>query len=264
MYIEETRAKASSAFIFTNDVISNVRRKLSDDHEEEDKPTTFMRALLSPKFKLSSTEIRDEVKTLLIAAQDTTGISISATLLLLAMHKDKQAKVIEEMRRVIGNSADVPITDFEKLNELSYLEMVINEALRLIPVVPFVFRSVDSEVTSSEGYVIPPNANLIIPIFKIHRNKTFWGDDADEFKPERFEKEAFKKVNSYAFIPFTRGPRMCLGWRYAMQLMKIQLCNFLMRYEVDTSLKFDELEFELNVTLNICQGFKISIAERKM
>jgi cytochrome P450 len=180
------------------------------------------------------------------------------------MHKDKQQAVVEEMRRVIGDSADVQITDFEKLNELHYLEMVINETLRLIPVVPFVLRSVANEVTSHEGYVIPAKANLIIPIFKIHRNKNFWGEDADEFRPERFSKENIKKVNSYAFLPFTRGQRMCLGWRYAMLLMKIQLCNFLLRYEVDTGLKYEELEFELNLTLNICQGFKISISERRL
>ncbi|KAG5670858.1 hypothetical protein PVAND_001092 [Polypedilum vanderplanki] len=263
MYIDETKAK-SYAYTYAEDVIDNIRKKLNDDIDEEDKPTTFMRALMSPKFNLSESEISDEIKTLLVAAQDTTGISMSATLLLLAMHKDKQAKVIDEMHRVIGNNPDIPFTDFDKLNELHYLEMVINEALRLMPVVPFVFRSVDSEITSHEGYIIPPNANLIIPIFKIQRNKTFWGEDADKFRPERFEKENIKKVNSYAFLPFTRGPRMCLGWRYAMMLMKIQLCNFLVRYEVDTSLKYEELEFELNVTLNICQGFKISIKERNI
>ena len=63
-------------------------------------------------------------------------------------------------------------------------------------------------------------------------------------------------------MPFTKGPRMCLGYRYAMTLMKIQLVNFLMRYEVDTSLKFDELEYELNTTLNVCQGYMISIKKR--
>lgn len=180
------------------------------------------------------------------------------------MHKDKQAKVIEEMKQVIGSSADISITDIELLNKLEYLEMAINESLRLLPVVPYVFRSVDEEVVSHENFVIPANCILIIPIFKIHRNKTFWGENAEEFQPERFDKENIKKVHPYAFIPFAKGPRMCLGWRYAMILMKIQLCNFLMRYEVDTTLKYNELDFELNVTLNLCQGFQISIKERKM
>lgn len=178
------------------------------------------------------------------------------------MHKDKQQKVVDEMRQVMGTSSDKPMADLNKLNELHYLEMVINESLRLIPVVPFVFRTIDNEVKSSEGYIIPAGAYLIIPIFKIHRNATFWGEDVLEFKPERFEKEKIRKIHSHAFIPFTKGPRMCLGWRYAMLLMKIQLCNFLMRYEVDASMKLNELEFELNVTMNIRQGFKISIKER--
>jgi hypothetical protein len=56
---------------------------------------------------------------------------------------------------------------------------------------------------------------------------------------------------------------MCLGWRYAMFFMKINIANFLLRYEINTSTKYDELEFALIVTMSICQGYKISLKERQ-
>jgi cytochrome P450 family 313 len=218
---------------------------------------------VDPKNNLCEDELLDEVSTLIVAAQDTTAIASSASLLLLAMHKDKQAKVVDELRQVFGTSTENLYIDVEQINELHYLDMVINEAMRLIPVVPLVTRTNESEFTSSEGYVIPANSNLIIPVFKLHRNKMYWGEDANQFRPERFQKESFSKVHPYAFIPFTKGPRMCIGWRYAMFVIKILLTHFLLRYEVDTSLKLDELQFKFHINLIVTQGFRISIKERR-
>ena len=188
---------------------------------------------------------------------------MSSALLLLAMNKDAQNKIVAELHEVLGKSPNAPFIDFEKLSELQYTEMVINETMRLMPVVPFVARRAESEIAVTKGYIIPESANISIPIFGIHRNKTYWGDDAEQFRPERFEKENFEKIHPYAFIPFTKGPRMCLGYRYAMALIKIQLANFLMRFEVDTNLKFDELELTSKISMTICQGYMISIKDRK-
>jgi len=180
------------------------------------------------------------------------------------MYKDIQDKVVAELHQVFGKLHEVPYIDHDQLNELQYLEMVMNEAMRLTPVVPIVFRLANDEISLSDGSKIPKGSNIIIPIHRIQRNKKFWGDDAEQFRPDRFEKENLEKIHPYAFIPFTKGSRMCLGYRYAMTLMKIQLANFLLRYEVDTSLKFEELEYELNTTMNVCQGYMISIKERRL
>lgn len=172
---------------------------------------------------------------------------MSTTLLMLAMHKDVQEKVFDEI-----SQSDSP---------LKYLEMVLNEVMRLFPVVPFAFRKTRDEV-AFEDMTIPANTNLFIPIIHIQRNPLYWGDDAHLFKPERFEKENLERVHPYAFMPFTKGPRMCLGWRYAMMLMKIAIASFLRRFEVDTTRKFDEIEPQLGCTLTIHGGYNISIKER--
>lgn len=195
-------------------------------------------------------------------AQDTSALTMSSTLLLLAMHKNIQDKVAVELKQVLGDLNEVAHISLEHLNRLEFLEMVVNEALRLMPVVPFVLRKSSREIPVTKNFIIPAASNILVPIFAVHRNKKIWGDDANQFRPERFEKGSFKNIHPYAFIPFTKGPRMCLGYRYAMTLIKVQLAHFLMKYEVDTLLKYEEIEFELNVTLIVCQGYKIKITKR--
>jgi cytochrome P450 len=266
VYDIEKKAGETCSFVFAPKVIEGIREKmamdLNNNKDPEEKPKTFIRAFMDPKNNFTESEVLDEINTLIVAAQDTSALATSSTLLLLAMHKDVQDRVVQELQQVLGKSIENQNLKIEQLNELQYLERTINEVMRVMPVVPLVGRRNKKEITLSGGIVIPEKANLVIPIFNIHKNKALWGDDADEFKPERFERENLEKVHPYAFIPFAKGPRMCIGWRYAMFLMKIQLANILLKYELDTSLKLDELEYKFSVTLNICQGHKLSIKKR--
>ena len=252
---------ANSAIAFTNDIIKNIRTKTNNNEDEKYK--SFMQAMVNPKNNFTEDELKHEVHSVVLAAQDTSAIASSMTLLMLAINKDIQQKVVDELHQIFGKTQDTPYIEFETANELVYLEMVINEVMRLYPVVPFVVRQVDEETVLGDNYKIPVGATVVVPINRIHKNKKYWGDDAEEFNPERFSKENFSKIHPYAYIPFTKGPRMCLGYRYAMVLMKIQLANFLMRYEVDTDLKLDELEFGVQVTMTVCQGYMIKIKDRK-
>ncbi|KAL7025553.1 hypothetical protein ACKWTF_013529 [Chironomus riparius] len=257
----QRHAMSNSAISFTEDIIKNIRSKTNNNENEKHK--SFMQAMVNPKNNLNDDELKHEVHTVVLAAQDTSAISSSMTLLVLAVFKDVQQKVVDELHQVFGKTRNTPYIEFENVNELVYLEMVINEVMRLYPVVPFVVRQVDEEIVLGDKYTIPAKAVVVVPISRVQKNKKHWGDDAEEFNPERFSKENFPKIHPYAFVPFTKGPRMCLGYRYAMMLMKIQLANFLMRYEVDTDLKLEELEFGVQVTMTVCQGYMIKIRDRK-
>jgi cytochrome P450 family 313 len=111
--------------------------------------------------------------------------------------------VFEELKTVFGDVGDeIPYIDYEKVNELVYLEMVINETMRLLPVVPMIFRYVSKNIQIGD-YEVPEGSNLFLPIMKIHRSKKIWGEDAMEFRPERFEKEEIAKIHPYAYLPFS-------------------------------------------------------------
>jgi cytochrome P450 len=90
-----------------------------------------------------------------------------------------------------------------------------------------------------------------------------WGEDADEFKPERFEPENIKKVHPYAYLPFSKGPRNCVGLNYANNSLKVVLAHFFRRFKTSTTLKIEELEFEYVIVMKVAQGYNVSLEKRK-
>ena len=115
------------------------------------------------------------------------------------MHQDVQEKVFEEIDTIVGSYDG--LLDLETLNKLTYLEMVIKEVLRLFPILPVVARETTAEFEMA-GFTIPEGTMLAISPFSVQRNTKYWGNDAHEFKPERFEPDNIKNVDPYAFIPF--------------------------------------------------------------
>lgn len=185
---------------------------------------------------------------------------MSAVLLMLAIHSNAQEKVYEELNGVFGLSGDVVI-DNNSLKKLPYLEMVIKESMRLFPVLPVSARTVTEDLVIGK-YTIPSGTNIFISTFQVHRNPKYWGDDANLFKPERFEPEQFRKIHPYAFIPFSGGPRICIGAKYGMLFMKTVLVNFLRKYKIKSNLKYDELDFEISISMKIVQRYMISLELR--
>lgn len=179
---------------------------------------------------------------------------------MLAMHKDVQAKVIEEIDSVVG--INDRIEDYETLHKLTYIEMVIKETMRLFPVLPVVAREVTDDL-EIDGCIIPQGTVLAIFSYGIHRSKKYWGADAELFRPSRFEPQNMENIHQYAYIPFTGGPRLCIGWRYAMVLMKVYLANFFSKYTVDTRLKYDEITLSLAPSITIDQKHMITIKDRE-
>jgi cytochrome P450 family 4 len=100
------------------------------------------------------------------------------------------------------------------------------------------------------NFTAPKGAMLILPTMDNHRDKKVWGEDALEFKPERFEHENFKNIHPYAYFPFSSGPRMCPGYKYSLLAMKIFISRFIMKYRVSTNMKFEDLEYVFGLTMD--------------
>lgn len=129
---------------------------------------------------------------------------------MLAMHEEKQQKVYEELLSVM-TTKDMDLTAAH-LNKLTYLDQCIRESLRLFPTVPLIGRS-PSEPIVLNNVEIPAGLPVIIGIRQIQRHAEYWGEDAHIFKPERFASDADQTFKSFpaAYIPFSLGPRNCLG-----------------------------------------------------
>lgn len=175
------------------------------------------------------------------------------------MHKNVQQKVIDEIESA-DLSENFSISN-EETKKFPYIEMVIKETMRLFPIGPMIARETTSEI-NLEGYNVPKGVILILSIFNLHRNEKVWGENAKKFIPERFEKEKMEKIHPYAFVPFSNGKRICLGYRYAMIFMRIFIIHFFKHFQIETSQKFEEIEVLMEMTLNLIKGFPISVSKR--
>lgn len=108
---------------------------------------------------------------------------------------------------------------------------------------------------------MPKGVCIILPQIEQHTDKNYWGDDVGEFKPERFLSENFEKVHPYVYIPFSRGPRMCPGYRYATMAMKIFLSKFLLKYRVTTPLTMQDIS-DCQLAIATRTGFSIKVERR--
>ncbi|KAK3017616.1 hypothetical protein RJ639_004850 [Escallonia herrerae] len=178
---------------------------------------------------LTVNELVDECKTLFFGGHETMALALTWTLLLLAMHPNWQNELREEIKQVIGGGE----IDATKLAGLK--KWVMNEVLRLYPSAPNVQRQAREDIRVDD-VVIPNGTNMWIDVVAMHHNRTFWGDDVNEFKPERFKDDLFGGCNhKMGYLPFGFGGRMCVGRNLAMMEYKIILSLILTRFSFSLS-----------------------------
>ena len=185
---------------------------------------------------------------------DTTTYGLLWTVHLLGRHPEVQRKVHDEIDQVL--SEEESITK-DKLRKLVYLEQVIKEAHRLFGSVPFVMRNLshDCEV---DGYVLPKGLDVAVAIFNLHRNPHVW-KDPETFDPNRFTKENSANRHPFAHIPFSAGPRNCIGQKFALQEEKVLLSLLLKKYRF---ISHEEEQIMGQLILKPYKQLDISIEQR--
>ncbi|KAH7040239.1 benzoate 4-monooxygenase [Microdochium trichocladiopsis] len=178
-------------------------------------------------------ELTAEALTQLIAGSDTTSNSSCA----LLYHVARTPGVLEKLRKELDAAApsrDQIVPDFEAIRNLPYLEAVINETLRHHSTsgigLPRQIPLDAKKGIEIRGHYYPPGTVLSVPTYTIHHSKEIWGPDADEFRPERWEDVTARQKN--AFIPFSYGPRACVGRNIAEMEMKMIVATWVRRYDV--------------------------------
>ncbi|XP_017758948.1 PREDICTED: cytochrome P450 4C1-like [Eufriesea mexicana] len=173
--------------------------------------------------------IREEVDTFVFRGHDTTAVSICFTIMLLAEHKEIQDRARVEIKAVMEENKGKLNTS--ALQNLSYLERCIKESLRLYPSVPSISRAPETDVKLS-NYVVPANTIVHVHIIDAHRDPQFW-TNPDVFDPDRFLPENSQGRHPYAYIPFSAGPRNCIGQRFAMLELKTTLALLLHNFSLE-------------------------------
>ncbi|MEU5897881.1 MULTISPECIES: cytochrome P450 [Streptomyces] len=193
----------------------------------EDDRSDLIRALMAAR--TSPARIRDTVMVTMLAAHHTTGVAVSWTLHLLGRHPEVAERVAAELDRVLG---DRSAPDYGDLRELTYLDMVLKESMRLYPPGPYGARETteDMVLSGADGtYGIPAGTTVFYPFWAVHMNPDHW-PEPEEFRPERFTPEAVAARSRFAYVPFGLGPRSCEGAGLAMVEAQLTLAVLLKRF----------------------------------
>jgi cytochrome P450/NADPH-cytochrome P450 reductase len=209
--------------------------------------------------QLDDVNIRYQINTFLIAGHETTSGLLSFAIYFLLNHPDVLAKAYEEVDRVLGTDPSVMPT-FQQVNQLQYVSQILKESLRLYPTAPaFGLYPYENETIGGQ-YKLKKRTFITVLALMLHRDKSVWGENADEFNPDNFtrEAEASRPVNAYK--PFGNGQRACIGRQFAMQEAQLALGMILQRFQL-----FDHQKYQLKIkeTLSIKpDGFKIRVRPR--
>ncbi|XP_015941339.1 cytokinin hydroxylase [Arachis duranensis] len=189
--------------------------------------------LLLQENKLTTRELVDECKTFFFGGHETTALSLTWTLLLLAMHQDCQNQLRHEIQQRLAQHNHV--IDLAMLSSLTKMKWVMNEALRLYPPSPNVQRQARDDI-QIDGLTVPKGTNMWIDVVAMHHDPELWGHDANEFKPERFMEDVNGGCkHKMGYLPFGFGGRMCVGRNLAFMEYKIVLTLLLSKFSFNIS-----------------------------
>lgn len=172
--------------------------------------------------EMTTAELRDNLLTFIVAGHETTALTLSWALYLMAEHAEIQESAAAEARAHLG---DRPATQ-DDLDALPLTRQIIDETLRLYPPAAFLSRSAQAPDTLG-GREVAKGDTVILPIYALHRNKLLW-DDPDAFRPERFADP--RSIDRFAYLPFGDGPRICIGANFALQEAVIILATLLAQF----------------------------------
>lgn len=196
-------------------------------------------------------QIRDEILTLFVAGHETTATGLAWTL-----HEAcKNPRLYEEMQREADSVGDAPtIAD---LGKLDMCLRAFKEALRLYPPVYMFGRDATTDVHLA-GYDLPRSTNVMISPWVIHRLSRVW-QDPERFDPDRFSAEAESRRHRYAYLPFSAGPRICLGIHFAYMEAPLVLAVLLRRFRFEL---LQEDVAEPSATLRPKNGVRVRVRAR--
>ncbi|KAG6450739.1 hypothetical protein O3G_MSEX006757 [Manduca sexta] len=211
--------------------------------------------------QITDHEIKEEVDTIMFEGHDTTAAGSSFTLCLLGIHQHIQDKVYDELYEIFGDS-DRPATFADTL-KMKYLERVILESLRLYPPVPIIARQLKRDVKiPTKNYVLPAGSTVVVGTYKIHRHEKYY-NNPDKFDPDNFLPENTQNRHYYSYIPFSAGPRSCVGRKYALLKLKILLSTILRNYKSVSDIPEEKFSLQADIILKRADGFRMRIEPRK-
>ena len=209
-----------------------IQKIVEDRIESKTEQNDLLDMLLETRYEdtgepMAMQQLIDEIKILFIAGHETSANALTFTLHLLGLHPEIQQKVYEELIEVAAETSDT----VEQLQKMPYTNAVISESMRLYPPAWITDRE-NIEDDTLLGYHIKKGTLIGVSFYELHRNPKYW-ENPNDFIPERFLGENKKELMHY-FYPFGAGPRMCIGYGFAIYEMCLTVSYIIKKYNVIT------------------------------
>jgi len=238
-----------------DEIVYGIIRERRSGGMGEDLLSDFLRAQDEDGSSMTDKQLRDEVMTMLLAGHETTALALSWAWFLLATHLDEQAKLYEELDRVLGgrlpSALDVP--------QLAFTNRIVRETLRLYPPAWVMSRRAAEDVEIG-GYTVPAGSNVIVSQWVTHRDGRFF-PNPQSFDPERWTPDNEQALPKFAYFPFGGGPRVCIGNQFALMEAAILLASVAQRYQI-TMASDSTVEPMPSITLRPANGVHVQLRHR--
>eukprot|EP00850_Spirogloea_muscicola_P015455 SM000118S25598 [mRNA] locus=s118:217470:221209:- [translate_table: standard] len=211
--------------------------------------------------KLTDEELWEDVHDIMGAGHETTATTITAALYCISQHPEVEAKVVEEVQRVLKGRP--PLYEDITNGSLQYTQMVVKETLRLFPPIPLFPREVQHTDTLPGGYKIPGGDVVFMSTYAMGRNEAVW-PEAELFRPERFLPEEEAMRHKFAWVPFGAGPRMCLGASFALMSVTQVVAALIQRFHFRAIKPTGVLHFKYDITMNFPGGLLMEVTPRRL
>ncbi|KAB8337073.1 hypothetical protein FH972_021377 [Carpinus fangiana] len=227
-----------------NFALGMVKERRQKQAAEKGNKDADILSLLVESNDFTDQELAHQVLTMMAAGHETTSSALSWTTYLLSKYPDIQRKCREEVRAALPSPDSGKTINAAQIDSLPILNAICNETTRLYPTVPVTIRET-IRPTELAGNILPTGTTVLLVPWAINRSHHFWGEDAADFKPERWINEDGTPNNTggsssnYAQLTFLHGPRSCIGQGFAKSELKCLLAAIVGRYEFELSKEGD-------------------------
>lgn len=252
---------------FVMNLIHQKREKMNgqDNKAREDILSRFIIASKEDPEMINDRYLRDIVLNFLIAGKDTTGNTLSWFLYMLCKNPIVQDKVALEIKESVewaeedNNREDFTARLNDRaIDKMHYLHAAISETLRLYPAVPVDGKMAEDDDVLPNGYKVIKGDGINYMIYAMGRMTYLWGEDAEDFRPERWiANGVFQQESPYKFVSFNAGPRTCLGKDFAYRQMKIMAATLIHFFRFKLTDESKDATYKTMFTLHMDKGLKL-------
>ncbi|KAM7266174.1 hypothetical protein ACFE04_004071 [Oxalis oulophora] len=214
--------------------------------------------------------LKDIILSFIIAGKDTTATTLSWFLYMMCKYPEMQDRIAKEIKEAAGVNDATSFDEIarrineEAVDKLQYLHATLCETLRLYPAVPVDPKLCLADDILPDGFNVKKGDVVLYMPYAMGRMKYVWGEDAEEFKPERWldDKGVFRQESSFKFTAFQAGPRICLGKEFAMRQMKVFSMILLRSFNFRLSDEKQIVKYKSMLTLHIDGGLHLVTSPR--